>query len=115
MIVLFPQVKSDQKYNQGGCWNNLEYMDGAYNAYTNQGIQMKALKGMIDRLTEAYKEEYEIPKEGAEYKEKKDLYKKNNLAKISGGFTRWSFELARNVYFILTHPRRANFWIEILF
>lgn len=114
MIVLFPQVKSDQKYNEGGCWNNLEYMDKP-KAYTNQGIQMKALKGMIDRLTDAQKDEYRNPKGRDEYKEKKDLYKKNNLAKISGGLTRWSFELARNAYFILTHPRRANFWIEILF
>ena len=113
MIVLFPQVKSNQKYNEGGCWNNLEYYTN--DTYTNKGIQMKALKGMIDRLTLDQKYDYKYPKGGDEYIEKKDLYKKNNLAKISGGLIRWSYEFARNAYFILTHPRRANFWFEILF
>ena len=78
-------------------------------SYTNQGIQEKALKAMIDRLLE------DIESDKLDEIDRKNQYKKGNEAKIRGGLTTYLYNLARNAYFVFRHPRRAYFWIRILF
>ncbi|MBV7263429.1 poly(3-hydroxybutyrate) depolymerase [Photobacterium sp. WH77] len=58
IIVLFPQVKKSEfiPYNPRGCWDFWGYStlsQPPYNYYTKDAPQMKAIKGMIDRLVSA--------------------------------------------------------------
>lgn len=56
MIVLYPQTAKSYvaPSNPNGCFDWWGYNDA--NSYdTNSGVQMKAIKGMLDRLTSGYK------------------------------------------------------------
>lgn len=52
LIVLMPQVKSSSLKNFNGCWDysSSQKIRGNTLFNTNQGMQAKALKGMIDRI-----------------------------------------------------------------
>lgn len=51
LIVLYPQVnKSTVPYNPQGCWDWWGYTGANY--ALKSGVQMKAIKAMVDRLTQ---------------------------------------------------------------
>ena len=51
LIVLYPQVnKSTAPYNPQGCWDWWGYTGANY--ALKSGVQMKAIKAMVDRLTQ---------------------------------------------------------------
>jgi hypothetical protein len=64
IILLYPQVDFHYSKNPTGCWDfaqdfpsaRLKYNDGSKDPedyfYTNEGVQNKAIKAMIDKLTE---------------------------------------------------------------
>jgi poly(3-hydroxybutyrate) depolymerase len=50
MLVLYPQVNaSSQPYNPKGCWECVGYTGS--NFATQAGVQLFAIKAMVDRLT----------------------------------------------------------------
>ncbi|XP_046585215.1 uncharacterized protein LOC124292207 isoform X1 [Haliotis rubra] len=49
IILLYPQIKSDLISNPNGCWDWWAYTGANYD--TKGGVQMKAVKNMIDRVT----------------------------------------------------------------
>ncbi|XP_046333528.2 uncharacterized protein LOC124116296 [Haliotis rufescens] len=49
IIILYPQIKSDSISNPNGCWDWWAYTGANYD--TRDGVQMKAVKNMIDRVT----------------------------------------------------------------
>ena len=53
MIVLYPQVDaSNQPYNPKGCWDWVGYTGPNY--ATRSGVQLVAIKAMVDRLTSGH-------------------------------------------------------------
>ncbi len=49
IVVLFPQAVSIPAVNPNGCWDWWGYTDRHY--ADRQGVQIRALRGMVDRLS----------------------------------------------------------------